>query len=367
MSSPFPQRRLTLGAYGPLLLALAGSTAVLVTPRPSVAQAPAGVGNGIPAARAPGSVVAPDAAPSLPATARRDPTASHSFSAAGAAFPVEVGGRTVPFRVMAVTALPGEELRIRSRGRNAPSIRVDARDGEARPVDPRTWTWRAPPEPGIHPVRVVDAASGEEILLNVLVMHPASHVEEGRLHGYEIGAYRPRPRNRSEAYVPPAGFVAVTEVDEDVLLSPHFTLGQFLCKQPGSPRYLALSHDLVVKLEAILAGVNEAGYAVPTLTVMSGFRTPAYNLAIGNKTVFSRHLWGDAADIYVDADGDGDMDDLNGDGRVNVRDADVLVRIVEAVEAAATDLTPGGVATYRRNAVHGPFVHVDARGTAARW
>ena len=47
---------------------------------------------------------------------------------------------------------------------------------------------------------------------------------------------------------------------------------------------------------------------------MSGYRTPFYNRSIGNQTRFSRHVYGDAADIYADDDGDGKMDDLDGDG-----------------------------------------------------
>jgi hypothetical protein len=107
----------------------------------------------------------------------------------------------------------------------------------------------------------------------------------------------------------------VDKAGRDVLVSPHFVLGDFLCKQPGEPRYVALSVPLLGKLEAIAEALESRGVAPGSLRVMSGYRTPAYNAAIGNKTVYSRHLWGDAADIYVDADGDGGMDDLNGDGR----------------------------------------------------
>jgi len=99
----------------------------------------------------------------------------------------------------------------------------------------------------------------------------------------------------------------------------------------------------------------------------AGFRTPAYNRAIGNATVYSRHLWGDAADIFVDRDGDGEMDDPNGDGRSSVADARALSALVERVEAGDAALRPGGMGVYRRNATHGPFVHVDARGYRARW
>ena len=64
------------------------------------------------------------------------------------------------------------------------------------------------------------------------------------------------------------------------------------------------------------------------MAVMSGFRTPQYNATGGDTTgrdELSRHMFGDASDVFVDNDGDGRMDDLNGDGRIDYRDAQVIV------------------------------------------
>ena len=77
-------------------------------------------------------------------------------------------------------------------------------------------------------------------------------------------------------------------------------------------------------------------------------------------------MYGDAADIFVDADGDGKMDDLTGDGRVTLADARWLAGVAERVEATHPSLT-GGIGIYRANGAHGPFVHVDVRGNRARW
>jgi len=68
----------------------------------------------------------------------------------------------------------------------------------------------------------------------------------------------------------------------------------------------------------------------------------------------------------VDANGDGVMDDLNGDGRVTVKDARVLFAIADGVEADYPDLV-GGLSAYRSTSTHGPFVHIDTRGVRARW
>jgi hypothetical protein len=278
-----------------------------------------------------------------------------------------VNGRPIAYRYMAVTALPGDSIELRLEGEQQTGFTLEFSRGVASST-PKTWTWIAPSEPGIYPLRVRRAAGHDFVHLNVLVMHPQSAVIDGALNGYAIGAYRSTPLRGNPVYLPPTGFVEVDPGDHDVLVSPHFTLGQFICKQPGTPRYLALSLPLLVKLEAVLEAANASGYATPSLHVMSGFRTPAYNAAIGNKTSYSRHLWGDAADVFIDADADGFMDDLNGDGTSNRADAEVLARIVNEVEnRRLAGISDGGVGVYRANAVHGPFVHIDARGHRARW
>jgi uncharacterized protein YcbK (DUF882 family) len=105
------------------------------------------------------------------------------------------------------------------------------------------------------------------------------------------------------------------------------------------------------------------------MQVMSGFRTPAYNargVGAGGRARDSRHQYGDAADVFVDNDRDGWMDDLNRDGRIDLRDADVIVAAAERVEWRHAQLV-GGVGRYRATSAHGPFVHIDVRGHRARW
>jgi hypothetical protein len=80
----------------------------------------------------------------------------------------------------------------------------------------------------------------------------------------------------------------------------------------------------------------------------------------------SRHQYGDAADVFVDNDGNGRMDDLNRDGRVDARDTQLVIDAAERVERAHPDLL-GGAGRYRATRAHGPFVHIDVRGYRARW
>jgi hypothetical protein len=77
-------------------------------------------------------------------------------------------------------------------------------------------------------------------------------------------------------------------------------------------------------------------------------------------------MYGDAADVFVDNDGDGRTDDLDGDGRVTIADAQVMARAAERVELEHPRLV-GGIGVYSATASHGPFMHVDTRGYRARW
>ena len=197
---------------------------------------------------------------------------------------------------------------------------------------------------------------------------PFDHGQQA-LNGYRIGRYEPVPLRGDPAYRRPAGFVEVTPETRDVPVAPHFTLGQFLCKQESDyPKYLLVRERLLLKLEMILAAVNDLGIEAQTLHVMSAFRTPHYNKAIGNTTTYSRHLYGGAADIFVDTDDDGVMDDLDGDGAITKADAQVMAQIVEG-ETDEVWYQPfiGGLGIYAPAPHRGPFIHVDVRGQRARW
>ena len=195
---------------------------------------------------------------------------------------------------------------------------------------------------------------------------------DGRIGSYRIG-YWPSEQGRplSGPYGNPDGFIEVTRENMDTPVSEHFRLRDFLTHdQQGTwPKYLVLREDLVDKLELVIAQLQTEGLSVRHMRVMSGFRTPQYNATggeTGGRASLSRHMYGDAADVFVDDDGDGRMDDLNGDGRVDYRDAQVILDAAEKVERAHPDVT-GGVGVYKATSSHGPFAHVDVRGHRARW
>lgn len=264
--------------------------------------------------------------------------------------------------LITTTVMPGRELRIRTHAS------AGADRGELQPREDG-WAWRAPETPGL--ARLTFEHNEEVRRLLVFVLTPFQNRQQDQLNGYRIGAYSAAPFRGLSTYRAPLGFIEVTPDMLDIKVSPNFTVRQFLCKQqPGhDPTYLLIRPAMLAKLEAVLDKVQAAGHDVETLTVMSGFRTPWYNASIGNRTTSSRHLYGGAADVFVDADGDGWMDDMNGDGKVDIADAKTLAAMAETIAGVSSkaEWPAGGIGIYRANAVHGPFVHIDARGYQARW
>lgn len=189
-------------------------------------------------------------------------------------------------------------------------------------------------------------------------------------------------------YRPPTHFYRVDEENQHWFLSPNFKLGDFdlhFDYTPADaprvnqlPQYIALDPKLVLKLERILAGVREQGFPAKTLGILAGFRSPAYNQwkktqpGGGEFTSgVSRHLYGCAADFYVDVDGDGQMDDMNGDGKIDMADAAwIRDNVVDAVDCQAIDEMPGmkgACGIYPEHdipygPVQTPNLHVDIRG-----
>jgi hypothetical protein len=223
--------------------------------------------------------------------------------------------------------------------------------------------------PGVHALQ--DSSGTMSVAL--ITMRDFGEKLGGRIGEYRMGFW-PAERGRrtpSPAYANPEGFIEVTPENADTRISEHFQLRDFLTHDQESvwPKYLVLRSPLVDKLELVIAQLEARGIHVTHMQVMSGFRTPLYNARAGERggrSKISRHIYGDAADVFVDNDGDGRMDDLNHDGRIDYRDARVILDAVDQVERQHDDLV-GGVGVYRATRAHGPFAHVDVRGNRARW
>ena len=222
--------------------------------------------------------------------------------------------------------------------------------------------------PGIY--RSTDSSARRPFSLITLL--PFHERVRGEVGGYRLGFWPGERRGSLRSELAPEGFIEVTSSNQDTPLSDHFRLRDFLTHNQGAvwPKYLVLRDALVDKLELVISDLQARGYAVAHMQVMSGFRTPDYNaLGVGRRggrARDSRHQYGDAADVFVDNNRDGHMDDLNHDGRVDMRDARVVLESIERVELQHPDLV-GGAGLYKATSAHGPFVHVDVRGARARW
>jgi hypothetical protein len=284
-------------------------------------------------------------------------------------FAVRFRGVTASTRLSTLTALPGERVSLEIVNRSAGSgYAAHSAFGKLVPLGNERWEWTAPDAPGLYSINMTAPDRSDSVTVQAFVLVPYDHLQGEYLNGYRIGRYPEKPLRGLAAYRPPAGFVEVTRANENMLVSPHFQLKQFLCKQPsGYPKYVVLNERLLFALEDVLSLVNKAGHRATTFHVMSGYRTPAYNRSLGNVS-FSQHQWGSAADIFIDESGDGRMDDLNGDGRSDIRDSEVLYRLIDSA-AGRRELQGlvGGLGKYRPTAAHGPFVHVDVREGTARW
>lgn len=239
----------------------------------------------------------------------------------------------------------------------------------AIPILTRLFGDSAVRNPGVYSVPDSDADQP----ISFVTLLPFDTKVKGAVGSYRVGYWpEERGRLRNEAYENPDGFVVVTPENQDLQVSEHFRLRDFLTHDQKDvwPKYMVLEDALIDKLELVIQDLEAHGVPVEHMTVMSGFRTPQYNAQgvgrKGGRAKDSRHQFGDAADVFIDNNRDGRMDDLNHDGRVDSRDARVIVAAVERVERAYPELAGGG-GIYRATRAHGPFAHIDARGWRARW
>jgi uncharacterized protein YcbK (DUF882 family) len=206
---------------------------------------------------------------------------------------------------------------------------------------------------------------------SLITLKPASEKRAGKIGLYYIGNWPAARTAGNVKYQPPRGFIEVNQDRQNTMLSDHFRLRDFFPHDQANvwPKYIVVDMKLVDKLELILTELERQGIRSNGVKVMSGFRTPQYNAGKGDtrgRASLSRHMYGDAADIFIDNDGNGAMDDLNRDGKVNTNDARVILAAANRVEAAHPSLI-GGVGVYAGTSAHGPFTHIDTRGYPARW
>ena len=226
-------------------------------------------------------------------------------------------------------------------------------------------TFIAPEKAGFY--HLVVSRDGERQIIGeptLAVMVPFAQKAGGFLNGYKIGTYL---AERFASHDHPVGFLEVASHDVNLKVSKHLRLGDFLTHDTQAdvwPKYVALNPRLLDKIELVLAKIGSRSTVTATsdepsvaFDVHSGFRTPAHNAGVRRAARDSRHQYGDAADVAIDA---------NGDGRMTLSDELLVARAVDQVEDEHPDLV-GGLGLYTSRRYRTPYVHIDTRGKRSRW
>ena len=225
----------------------------------------------------------------------------------------------------------------------------------------------SPRRPGFYQLAVT-GDGGREIMAEpiVAVLMPFQRKVGGVLNGYRIGTYlteRLSGRGR-DAVDHPEGFLEVRPEHLGLNVSTHLRVRDFIthdAQEDVWPKYVAINPRLLDKLELVIAEVVRRRGRVRAidlaLGIHSGFRTPWHNARVPRAAGDSRHQYGDAADVVMDA---------NGDGRVTAADGLLVASAVERVEYLYPELA-GGLGLYSGRQYRTPYVHIDTRGTPARW
>ena len=197
--------------------------------------------------------------------------------------------------------------------------------------------------------------------LTLAVLVPFEEKEGGMLRGYRIGTYLSE-RVRGKTPVP-EGFLEITPADVNIPITKRLRVGDFLNHdQKGVwPSYAAVNPKLLDKLELVIAEIarwhGDRAIVNLSIDVHSGFRTPDRNRRIRRAAKDSQHQYGDAADVAIDA---------NGDGKLTAMDSRMVGLAVEIVELKHPNLV-GGLGIYTSGHASTNYVHIDVRGRRARW
>lgn len=279
-------------------------------------------------------------------------------------FKVIINGEKTDLNIFSIFVMPSNDIKLQIISDEKFSVHF--RDKNISSIS-KEHLIKAPSEKGLYKLLIASEPS-DSMLINVFVKVPLSKMNGEFLNGYRIGKYPEKPLNDNPVYAKPKGLIEVTEANQFTNISPNFTLSDFVCKQEGSfPKYVLIRSKLILKLEYIHRLLRSKGISLTKFKFISAYRTPFYNKSIGN-VKNSRHIYGGAADIYIDEDNNGRMDDLNKDGKLDQNDAEYLYRLIDEQHTKGEYKEYiGGLGKYKRTSAHPAFIHIDTRGFKARW
>gem|GEM_PF-3776234 len=136
-----------------------------------------------------------------------------------------------------------------------------------------------------------------------------------------------------------------------------------LPRPPRATKIFTLSYETIINFDTII-DLTRLKTPFIKVTVLSFYRTPDYNRSIG-ASPFSRHIYGDGIDWFIDENPVNDeMDDLNKDGKVTKEDGKPFVQSIIKLVSERT-IEPCGIGVYFTK--KGASLHYDSRGHLARW
>ncbi len=227
----------------------------------------------------------------------------------------------------------------------------------------RNFTFTLPRSHGTYIVTASDSIAYQEWIM--IVPLSSDQFRTASINSFSVGFYGD---GNSRDNLPDRGFIELWPDVFEARISTHLSFSDFLGHTQGSwPQYMVLDLRLVHKLECVFEEVAKSYPEARDIHCISGFRTPVYNEAIGNETGFSLHLYGAASDFWIEGWPDNDLiDDLDRNKRIDVFDGEFIVDAARRLEASG-EVVVGGASAYRWITSHGPFVHLDTRGTPAVW
>jgi len=214
--------------------------------------------------------------------------------------------------------------------------------------------------------------------IHLIVQYPFDRYV-GSIEGYPIGFYPdeneknapPVVANHKDKYQPPSWFIKVTKENSGLYISKHFKLGDFTTPRDNSDfTFIALSKNLVNKLEMIIKKLNDSGTTVSNLYILKGFESPVtfekkrkegYTIS-----KYSRHQYGDSVAFIIDENNDGVMDDLNGDGNVDITDLEKVKSVITLIESQQGEYGGLGLIMSDKE-FKTPYIQIDTRGFGSRW
>lgn len=283
-----------------------------------------------------------------------------------------------------VVVLPGGVIQVTATSSRQSAWLTVLKNGVAVSRE-RALSFTAPEKAGAYYITLSVEFSGvrEERELCVLVPYKAAARKSGRgwdvfVDGEEVGNYRlpessgnRKVKGNPESYQPPVWWLRITPMNGAFSVVPGVKTSELVAvtEETGLRHtdLVPVCYPMWKAIVSLRVALEKRGIPGRALKLISMFRAPPYNRMIGSSS-FGRHVYGDAFDFYLDDfAGTGKARDLNGNGRLDHRDAYSVIAIIEELQGEGK-IPLGGIGVYNtQGGDHEVTMHLDMRGHRATW